>query len=270
LASRVCGAVVIARDEGKFIEKCLASIRSQTSRIFIVVVNDGSADDTALLSSRYADVVLNLTRHVESWVGRPELARVFNAGFDVLRKQNVDYVLVSGADSVYPSSYVETIIKKMEKSNVVLASGVARGEVVSSVSPRGSGRIIHVKWFKRIGFRYPENYGFEGYLVYKALSQGLKVAVANELQFSLLRGTRSSKQKWYLWGKGMRTLNYWWLYAFGRIISVSLRQPKSGSQMLRGYLNCAKKYEDLADFVPRFQARTLLRRLVETLRGQLN
>ncbi len=84
LESYLCGTVVIARDEENRIEACLESLRNQSVNMYVVVVNDGSLDDTAWIASHYADLVVDLPRHNESWTGRPELVKVFNAGFEVL------------------------------------------------------------------------------------------------------------------------------------------------------------------------------------------
>lgn len=260
-----CGVVVGARDEEDVVGDCLRSLRGQTVELFLVVVNDGSVDGTGEVASGYADVVVDLPRHEESWAGRPELARVFNAGFDVLKEENVAYVLISGADAVYPSNYVEDVINKMGNRGVVLASGVAEGEVSRSLSPRGCGRVIDAEWFKSIGFRYPQNYGFEVHLVYKVLYQGRKIAVFQDLKFKLLRKTRLSKKKLYLWGKGMKALNYWWLYAFGRAVLTGLRNPVGGYWMLRGYLSKVCLYEDIRRFVPNFQKKIFSARLKEVL-----
>jgi len=54
---------VVARDEGKIIGRCLESLLGQTVRLFLVVVNDGSLDDTCEVASKYADVVVDLPRH---------------------------------------------------------------------------------------------------------------------------------------------------------------------------------------------------------------
>jgi len=183
-----CGAVVVARDEGKIIGRCLESLRGQTVRLFLVVVNDGSLDNTGKMASEYADVVVDLPRHEGNWTGLPELAGVVNAGFDVLKEEDVRYVLISGADGVYPPNYVEEIVRRMEKDGVVLASGVPESERSLSLTPRGCGRVVDAEWFREVGFRYPLNYAFEGYLVYKALSQGKKVAVFPDLKFKLSRG----------------------------------------------------------------------------------
>ena len=100
-----CGVTVNARDEEKVIRECLRSLRNQTVNLFVVVVNDGSVDHTREIALKYADVVVDLPRHEESWTGRPELARVINAGFDILKKEGVTYLMVSGADAVYPYGY---------------------------------------------------------------------------------------------------------------------------------------------------------------------
>jgi len=254
---------VIARDEEETIGNCLESLREQTSKLFLVVVNDGSADETNAIASRYADDVVELPRHEENWTGQPNLAKVINAGFQTLRSERVSFVLVSGADALYPPRYVEEIIWKMQSGNVVLASGIAEGESFRSLSPRGSGRVIDAEWFRKIGFRYPENYGFEVYVVYKALSERRKVAVFPDLKFKLSRQTKLSKRKMYLWGKGMKALNYWWPYALGRIAFIGLRHPVDGYEMLRGYMSEVSKYEDIEGFVPKFQMSIFRSRMKE-------
>lgn len=262
----LCGAVLIAMNEEKRIQKTLKSLRNQTVRIFLVVVNDGSTDRTEAVASEYADVVVNLPAHKKNWTGTPELTRVFNAGFNVLKKKSIAYVLISGADDVYPPSYVEDLINRMRKERVVLASGLAEGEDSRSLAPRGGGRIVEAEWFRTIGFKYPEIYGFEVYPVYKALSQNQKVTIYSDLSFKLSRGTRLSRRKMYLWGKGMKALHYWSLYAIGRSVLIAIKRPLNGLEMLRGYLSGAPKCsDDLREFVPKFQKRMIIRRMREVL-----
>jgi len=228
-------------------------------------VNDGSLDKTGEIASDYADVVIDLPRHEENWVGRPELARVVNAGLEVLKKEDVDFIMFSDGEVTYSSNYVEEIIKEMKRNNIVLTSGVAEGEVSRSFSPRGCGRVVDAKWFKEVGFKYPENYGFETYLVYKALSQGRKVAVSPDLKFKLRRRTRLFHEKAYFWGKGMKALNYNVFYALGRAFLVALRSPANGFALLKGYFSDVEKYGDIEDFVSVFQKKQLWKRLREVL-----
>ena len=261
-----CGAVVVARDEGRIIRMCLESLKGQTVELFVVVVNDGSLDNTGEIASRYADVVVVLSRHEENWTGRPELAGVFNAGFNVLKERGVDYVLVSGADGVYPPNYVKEITDKMEEENVVVASGALEGKSSQSFWPRACGRVINTEWFRHIGFKYPSNYAFEEYPVYKAFSQNMRVTVFPELKFRLFREPRLSTMKLFLWGKGMKALYYWWPYAFGRAVLVGLRHPVGGFALLRGYLSkVPERYPDLKNFVPSFQRRVFIKKIMEVL-----
>ena len=167
--------------------------------------------------------------------------------------------------AIYPPNYIEEITKRMRNEGIVLASGVADGEVSRSFSPRGCGRVVSVKWFREVGFKYPENYGHEVYLVYKALSQGKKVAVFPDLKFKLQRKTRLFPKKAYFWGKGMKALNYNVFYAFGRAFLISLKSPRNGWALLRGYFSNVEKYRDIEDFVPVFQRRQFWRRIREIL-----
>lgn len=258
-----CGVVVKARDEQDTIKDSLQSLRHQTIKPFIVVVDDGSVDKTAEIASRLADVVVTLPRHKESWVGRPELAGVVNAGLSVLKNRELDYVIFSDGEAVYPSDYVEEITKRMRSGKIALASGVAEGEVSRSSSPRGCGRVVDAKWFRSGGFKYAENYGFEVHLVYKALAEGRKVVVFQDLKFKLERKTKLFPKKAYFWGKGMRALNYDFFYAFGRAFLVSIRSPRNGLALLRGYFSDVQKYSDIADFVASYQRRQIWKRLRE-------
>jgi glycosyltransferase involved in cell wall biosynthesis len=262
----ICGVVVLARDEEKVIGKCLESLRNQKIQLYIVVVNDGSIDRTREIALKFADVVVDLPRHEDSWVGRPELARVFNSGFEILRDKKCDYVLISGADATYSANYVDEIIKMMKTDNVTLASGIALGESVTDLSPRGCGRIIEDGWFRRVGYKYPENYGFEAYIIFKALSEGDEVKVYRNIYFELSRKTQFSNKKMISWGKGMKALNYWWFYALGRAILIGIRHPLGGYNLLKGYFSDVPLYEDIKKFVPRMNKKIITRRIKDVLK----
>jgi glycosyltransferase involved in cell wall biosynthesis len=261
----MCGVVIKVRDEQEAIKTSLLNLLNQTQRPFIVVVNDGSLDKTGEIASRYAEVVVNLPRHEKSWVGRPELAKVVNAGLKALEGNKFDFVMLSDGEVTYPSNYIDEITRRMNRNNIVLASGIAEGEVSRSLSPRGCGRVIDAEWFRDVEFKYPENYGFEVYLIYKALSQGKKVEVFPDLKFKLLRRTRLYREKAYFWGKGMKAINYNILYALARATLISLKSPTNGLELLRGYFSSVEKYEDIKDFVSLFQRKQLLKRISEVL-----
>lgn len=263
------GTVIIARNEEKRLGQCLTSLRKQTVALFLVVVNDGSTDRTGEIAKLYTDVTVELPRHKENWAGTPKIAKVFNSGLDVLEANGHVYVMISGADTVYPADYVEKLTERMNKRNIVLASGVAEGEVSRSMAPRGTGRIINVQWFRSVGFQYPENYGFESYIVYKALSQNQKIDVVQDLKFKLTKETNLSMRKMFLWGKAMKALNFWWIYAFLRACLIGLKHPSKGVALLAGHLSeVPTQYDDIKEFVPKYQKRLLFVRGREVFKGE--
>jgi hypothetical protein len=144
--------------------------------------------------------------------------------------------MVLGADHVLPRDYITTVLDAMAlDSKIAVCSGQIAGE--RSVVPRGSGRVVRVDFWRSIGFCYPENYGFETYLLIKAQQLGYKVRVLNNLVTQTQRRTgRNYKKSVYLsYGKSLKALGYSRLYSAARIGLVSLKNPKGGFYMLQGY-----------------------------------
>ena len=256
---RRISVVVIARNEEETIAETLKSVREQSLRPYVIVVDDGSIDSTGSIAEELADYVVKLPHHEESWAGKPELAKVFNAGFKVASETRPDYVMVSGADTVYPPNYLEVITKAMEREGVVIASGVPVGE--RAKFPRGSGRVIDAEWFGKIGFSYPENWGFEAYVVFKALQMRYKVKTY-PVQYKLLRKTGMNPRKAYYWGKAMKALGYWPPYAMGRALLWFFHSPRVALSMIRGYMeHNTSVYHDVCHFVREYQKKYFLRLL---------
>jgi len=118
--------VTIARNEAANIAPTLASISGQSLRPSNrIVVDDGSDDGTGDTASRLGCTVVRLPPHPQSYLGRPELASVLNAG---LRKVSgsADYVVNVDADNPLPPTYVSRLLGLMERErDVVAASGNA-------------------------------------------------------------------------------------------------------------------------------------------------
>jgi len=253
--------VIPARNEESVIGKCLGSLKAQSLKVTLILVNDGSTDNTRKIAEAYTDVVIDLPTHKESRIGTPWIPKILNIGFSEARKTDPDYLMVSGADSYYPSKYVEKLVQRMKKHGDVVASGTFKGERTEFPGVRGSGRIFDAEWFETIGFRYPENYGFEHYPVYRALMEGRSVGVYGDINYILLRPTIMNSRKAFTWGKGMKALGYNPVYVAGRCILYGLKSPKIGVSMFSGYLTKVEKYGDISTFVSAYQARLMFTRV---------
>ena len=255
-------AVIAARDEEEYLSDTLASLRSQIPPIYkIILINDGSQDDTPQIAKKYDCVVVNLPYHKESYLSTPKLSAVWNKGFEVAEKYDPDFVLISGADHTYPPNYVDRLLKVMVGTDIVMASGIIQGQPIGN-QPRGSGRLVNVKYFRHIlEMRYPITYGWESYPIYKALSLGLHVQVIKDL-VTTSRTLSSSPKQSLCTGRAMRELGYYWPYVLARSLILFLRKPQSGINILIGYISYKETF-DFADYVRAMQRHRLPRRVLQ-------
>lgn len=270
-------AVVIpARNEENLIGRTLAALFDQHSRPSkVIVVNDGSTDKTAQVATAAGAEVVDMPDRGYNVHGTPVLAGVINRGLQRLEErgyggQNDDYILILGADHILPSHYLTTVLDAMaEDKKLVLCSGVIEGE--RSIVPRGSGRVVRADFWKIVGFRYPENYGFETYLVLKAQQQGFNVKVLNNLVTTTLRKTgRNYKKSVYIsYGKSLKALGYSKLYSAARIGLISIKNPKGGYYMFKGYLSSdVKTYDpELRSFLSSIQHQRIKRYVTNPIKA---
>ena len=249
-------AVVPARNEESFIGKTLSALRAQHhAPRKIVVVDDGSSDSTATVAQSVGAHVISLEDRGYNVLGTPILAGVINRGLDYLLSEGYgssphDYIMIVGADHVLPPDYVTTLLDLVETDrSVAVCSGQIRGE--RSVVPRGSGRLVRADVWKRFGLKYPENYGFETYLIIKAQQEGYRVVVVDDLVTDGLRktGKHYKKSVFISYGKSLRALGYSKLYSAARIAIMSTKHPTGGIYMLKGYMST-----DVEPYDPKLRA----------------
>jgi len=263
--------VIPARNEEEHIARTVASLRDQTlSPEVIVVVNDGSEDGTGEVAKRLGCVVLDLPSHKESYAGRPELAKVFNAGLAYLKGMDggFDYILIVGADHPLPPNYVEEVVARMEANpRLVVASGAVEGEPCEESTPRGSGRIVDYGfWAETNGLQYPAEWGWESWLCFKAQSLGYETRCFSDITSKALRPTSLAKAG--EWGKAMYALGYHPLYALGRCVLIFFRSPRAGWSMFWSWLlHSGVGRLDVADWVRERQRKRLWKRVKQILRA---
>jgi glycosyltransferase involved in cell wall biosynthesis len=253
-------AVVIpARNEESRLKNSLNSLITQELEPYkIIVINDGSSDNTEKIAHSFEQVeVVNIEKH-ESFLSKKELAISVNTGLARLHEdQKCEFVMLSGADIIYPKNYLSTIITRMRsKSKIAVASGVISGEHYRE-PPGTGGRIVNVDFWKKIGFVYPVNYAFEAYLLWKAQSLGYDLAVYSDLTMHTQRSTGAEfkPQLYYNYGLGAKALGYILPYFLYQIIFFARKNPKGAFFYLKGYLsNYDDLYEsELIDYVKKTQ-----------------
>ena len=239
-------AVVLnARNEEKHLGKTLEFLQAQQLKPYrIIVVNDGSTDKTGEIASSYDVEVVERKKRKENFVARKELAETVNAGLEKLDEDtDCDYILLMSAEIHLPKNYLTEVVKRMENNpKLVVAAGVIRNEY--TVVPRGPGRVVKYDFWKKLGLRYPINYWYEGYLLWKAQSMGYEIASFGDIISNSGRKTGSNYEpkRYYYYGLGLKALGYSSPYAFARILIFAKKNPRGAYHMLRGYLS---NYNDL-------------------------
>jgi hypothetical protein len=176
--------------------------------------------------------------------------------------------MILGSDHLLPSYYLSTIIETMKRNNkIAICSGQIKGE--RSIIPRGSGRVVRYDFWKKIGLQYPENYGFETYLLIKAAMMKYEVKVLNELVTTTQHKTgRNYGRNTFLYkGKAIKALGYSRIYSIVKIGLTTLENPSGGIHMVRGYLSSdVNPYEeDLRNYLNSIQHKRIKKYIINPL-----
>jgi len=268
--------VLIAKNEEQFISKTLDSLLNQELKPHrIIVVNDGSIDKTAEIVAKYKSVeLINRSNIQKPLQARKELANTINTGLSKLKQyDDCEFVMKLDADIILPKNYLSKIIDRMNSNpKIAVSSGIIKDEV--SIVPRGAGRIVRIDFWKKLGLKYPVNYGFEGYLLLKALTMDYEIATYNDLQMQTQRktGSKYNPEQYYYYGVGMKALGYTFPFVLIRAIMITKRKPKASFYLLRGFLSTNHNlYEkELRDYVKQTQYSKIKHLRLEYLKRLLN
>ena len=228
----------------------------------IILVNDGSTDKTRQIVERFKQVEIVDRKNKSSTLTRKQLAQTYNEGLKKLKESDLDYILLLDADLLIPPDYVSIIVERMERnSKLAVVSGVIKGEY--STEPRGGGRVVKTEFWNRIGMLYPVNYGFEGYLLWKAESLGYRVQLFTDVFMTAQRktGANYNPQNYTYYGYGLKALGYYFPYALGRILLFSRKKPKGAFFMLKGFLekNLDLYEPELREYIKKTQRKNFFR-----------
>ncbi len=103
--------VIPALNEEKYIEKTLRSVREQTIKPEIIVVDSGSSDKTVELAKNYADKVL---------VGKKSISYNRQIGAEAA---SGDVIVTTDADCIHPPDWLFKLQKHFNDKKIVCVSG---------------------------------------------------------------------------------------------------------------------------------------------------
>lgn len=230
--------IVITRNGERMVRSTLESVLTQTLRPRLVyVVDDGSTDETPEI----------LKDFLARFAGEVAVTHLPDRGYDISRvvvnintglingerlRVQARYVMLSGDDCVYPPNYAEYLIGKMDADpTIAVASGDIAGCGHPDITPRGSGRFVRTSFLRQIGGCFPVSYGYEAWILQKALQLDYRVRNFPEMRFEHSRclgvdhGFRD-------WGLSMRCLGYHPL----EVLSRCLRYVLLDRRLPLGYL----------------------------------
>lgn len=229
-------AVIVARNEEDWLPQTVKSLNFQTKALeAIIVVDDGSSDSTVNVARALDCKVIRLSYHKDDWLGNPKLAHSWNMGFYEADFYEPHFILVSGADQIYPEKYVESLLKVMEDDKFFMVGGVLRDQPSSNL--RGSGRLIRCHYWREIqgSLTYDVAPGWESRLTRKAIEYGYIVGKRTDLVCEG-RAIRRTWKKCYYHGQGMKYNNWRFKNALFRVCLTARKAPIGALFMLGGYL----------------------------------
>src|SRR5215472_6371475 len=193
-----------ARNEAAFIEKTIQAMIQQTALpVKWVIVNDGSADETAGIVNRYLshyswmEMVEMPTRQDRSFAAK---VHSFNAGFDRVRGLAYEIIGNLDADISFDKDYFEFLLEKFSQDTRigVAGTGYTEGGIIAKYSYKdvaGQCQIFRRECFEDIGGYFPSKYGGVDWIAVRtARMKGWKTITFREKRFShhRLMGTAES------------------------------------------------------------------------------
>jgi len=267
--------------------KTVESILSQTSPpSLICIVDDGSSDKTPIILSELKkshNGIIDVITLPDKGYDIRRIVHNWNKACEYVKKNGKSYcyLLISSDDIVFPKYYVEKLIIKAEESpQLVIVSGSRGLDPSDQVSfPEGAGRLIKISYFEQIGYSHPPYYGYESWILYKALQMGYQVNKLNDVKYEHLREFGSG-HKFVEYGPAMRCLGYHPLFIVIRIMRNLINSNAGISRaasirMLFDYMNKTKWLKDpyfhyfesdLRFFVQSFQKKRLLNKVLSIIR----
>ncbi|MDA7803875.1 glycosyltransferase [Crocinitomix sp.] len=243
--NKIIPIVVPARNESDKIIATIHSIRNSAKyaniEAKIVIVDDGSKDNTPELAEKEGCVVIRLKDRGYSALGKPELADTHNAGFDYI-KQNLsdyNYLMVFGADTTCAENYISLLIQEMDNNkSLAMCAGMIEGYKTNKTAVRGSGRIIRKTFWDLLDNRLKNiYYSWESYPIVFANANGWKTQTIYHAHMQTSRPPLKGVD-WYRYGIGAKENGTIFPYLILRAARAFFKiSPRQAFQLIRGYFS---------------------------------
>ncbi len=221
IMNRLWFAIITVKNGEDTIRDAIYSLIKQSIRpSYIIVVDDGSKDNTP-----------NILRDIKDRYNEVHIITLPDNGYDIRRIVHnwnraleyaeslpyTDYQFIGADDCIFPNNYVEYLINKMSENRaLVIVSGSRELDIRTEIKvPEGAGRLIDNKFFRSIGNRYPPYYGYEPWILFKALQLDFEIKMFPEITYRHARRF-GSKHNFIEYGVSMRCLGYPLLFVIGR------------------------------------------------------
>ena len=223
------------RNGEKFLKKSIDLLIEQSIKpSMICVVDDGSTDSTpnilAELQRKNGNLIHVITLPDKGYDIR-RIVHNLNVACEFAKKSDkkYDYMLIGNEDVFFPRDYVERLIKEIEKDPTLAVVSGSRGlEQSDSLSlPEGAGRLVRLSFFKQVDYSFPPYYGYESWILYKALQLGYKINKFINIRYEHAR-VLGSEHGFIEYGIAMRCLGYHPLFVLGRVLRNIFLSSKTG------------------------------------------
>jgi len=274
--------LITVKDGEKTISKSIESILEQSIKpSLIIVVDDGSRDSTSSIIAKLADsnpgIIKTITLEDKGYDIR-RIVNNWNTACDYVKNHTngFDYLLISSDDVVLPTDYVKRLTKEMDSDPKLAVASGSRGLEQSDylALPEGAGRLIRLSFFKEIGYAHPPYYGYEPWILCKAMQLGYRVRKLEDVNYDHVR-TFGTGHNFVEYGAAMRCLGYHPLFVLARVArNILIHQTgisrRASVRMLFDYLFQSKwkadpyfQYfdPDLREFVRKIQKQRLLKKI---------
>lgn len=248
--------VSAAHNEEAYVERTIRAVAAQTHiPAQWLIVSDGSTDHTDDIVQRYAGLypfirLHRVRRGEERSFGSK--ARAINAGYELVRHVEHDFVGILDVDITFSSDYYERVITHMEaQPDLGIAGGILYdvwdGQLIRHItstpwSVSGAIQMFRKQCWQQIGGYMPVRGGIDAVAEVMTRMQGSRVQTFPELHVWHHRKTGS--QKWGLIGiflhRGMEDyeMGYHPIFFFLRAMRRSFHKPwiLGAAIMLTGYM----------------------------------